>query len=150
VTTLRVEIVTPEAALWAGDARALFARSTFGEFAILAQHTAAVGDLVPGVVRVDTDEGELSFVVHGGYFQVGPGDDVGVTRATVLAGVAERTSDIDVARAQAAKERAEISLSAETRGDADNLPSQLWAQAALERAELRLSAAGRATQRPDT
>jgi F-type H+-transporting ATPase subunit epsilon len=150
VATLRVEIVTPEAALWAGDARALMARSTLGEFAVLAQHTATVGDVVPGVVRVETDEGVLSFAVHGGYFQVGPGEGEGVTRATVLASVAERTSDIDVARAQRAKERAEAALAAEARGETEDRPAHLWAPAALERAELRLRAGGRATQRPDT
>ena len=94
-----VEIVTPEVALWSGEATALIARSSDGDFTILAQHTATVGDVVPGVVRVQTTDGELAFAVHGGYFQVGPDDADGVTRATVLAGVAERTTAIDVARA---------------------------------------------------
>ncbi len=141
--TLRVEIVTPEAALWAGDAKALFARSSEGEFAVLAEMTATVGDLVPGVVRVDTDAGELAFTVHGGYFQVGPGDDPNDTRATVLAGVAERTNDIDVARAQTAKERAELALAAEAVGDGHEPDALAVARADLARAELRLSSAGR-------
>jgi F-type H+-transporting ATPase subunit epsilon len=145
-----VEIVTPEAALWRGDARALLARSSFGQFTVLAEHTATVGDLVPGVVRVETDEGELAFVVHGGYFQVGRGDAEGVTLATVLASVAERASDIDVARAQRSKELAEEALAAETRGDAEGHPAHLWALDALARAELRLRSASRGAQRADT
>lgn len=117
------------------------ARSSDGEFTILPQHTATVGDVVSGVVRVETlDEGELAFAVHGGYFQVGPGE-AGETLATILAGVAERASEIDVARAEAAKERAEAALAGEARGDADDRPAHLWAHAALERAELRLRAA---------
>ncbi|MDE3064998.1 MAG: ATP synthase F1 subunit epsilon [Acidobacteriota bacterium] len=148
MATLRVEIVTPESALWAGDARALMARSSDGEFTVLAQHTATVGDVVPGVVRVETDEGELSFAVHGGYFQVA-GEGEGVTRATVLAGVAERTADIDLARAQRAKERAEEALAAEARGEVEDHAAHLWAPGALARAELRLRAAGGA-QRADT
>jgi F-type H+-transporting ATPase subunit epsilon len=143
VGTLYVEIVTPEAALWSGDATALFARSSEGEFAVLAEMTATVGDLVPGVVRVETAGGELAFTVHGGYFQVGPGDDPTATRATVLAGVAERTSDIDVARAQTAKECAELALAAESAG-AEHEPDALaLARADLARAELRLASAGR-------
>ena len=142
MATMKVEIVTPETALWAGEATALIARSSDGEFTILPQHTATVGDIVPGVVRVETGEGEFSFAVHGGYFQVGPGDVEGVTRATVLAGVAEKTSEIDVARAQAAKEAAEAEL-ATTRGEPGDHATQLLAQAALERAELRLRAASR-------
>jgi F-type H+-transporting ATPase subunit epsilon len=143
MASLKVEIVTPEAALWVGEAKALIARSSEGEFTILPQHTATVGDIVPGVVRVDTNEGEIAFAVHGGYFQVGPDTAEGVTLATVLAGVAEKTTDIDVPRAQAAKERAETALAAETRGDLEDQPSHLWANAALERAELRLRAAAK-------
>ena len=136
-----VEIVTPEVALWSGEATALIARSSDGDFTILAQHTATVGDVVPGVVRVQTTDGELAFAVHGGYFQVGPDDADGVTRATVLAGVAERTTAIDVVRAQSAKERALAELAGLNKGDGvDHGTSQL-ASAALERAELRLRAA---------
>jgi F-type H+-transporting ATPase subunit epsilon len=140
---MQVEIVTPEAALWSGEATALIARSSDGEFTILPQHTATVGDIVPGVVRVETSEGELKFAVHGGYFQVGSGETEGVTRATVLAGVAERTSDIDVARAQASKDAAEAELAASSRGEGSDQASQLLAQAQLSRAELRLSAASK-------
>ena len=88
MATLLVEIVTPEAALWKGEASALIARSSEGEFTIMPMHTSTVGDLVAGVVRVTTSSGELSFDIEGGYFQVGPEGTEGVTRATVLAGVA--------------------------------------------------------------
>ena len=143
MATLNVEIVTPEAALWAGEAQALIARSSDGDFTILPEHTATVGDLVAGVVRVETGEGELAFVVHGGYFQVETDHVEGVTHVTVLAGVAERTTDIDVARAEASKERSEAILSASARGESDDTPTHLLAQAALERAELRLRAAAK-------
>jgi F-type H+-transporting ATPase subunit epsilon len=133
---LHVEIVTPEAALWTGEASALMARSSDGEFTVLAQHTPLVGDVVPGLVRVATADGELAFVVHGGFFQVGPDGDGG-TRATVLAGVAEPLASLDVARATAAKEAAEAVLAA--RGaDALDDEALLSARGALARAELRL------------
>ncbi len=140
MATLKVEIVTPEAALWSGVATALMARSSEGEFAILPQHTPTVGDLVPGVVRVATSEGELAFLVHGGFFQVGPDGEVGVTRAAVLAGIAERLDEIDVARAQTAKDGAEAQLA--SMSDADAIDRAL-VEAALERAQLRLRFATR-------
>ncbi len=143
MATMKVEIVTPEAALWAGEAAALIARSSDGEFTILPQHTSTVGDIIPGIVRVETSEGEIAFAVHGGYFQVGPDEAEGVTRATVLAGVAERTSEIDVTRAQAAKEVAEAELAEGARGEPSDRATQLLAQASLERAELRLRAASK-------
>lgn len=138
--TLSVEIVSPEAALWSGTAHALMARSSEGEFTILAQHTPMVGDVVSSLVRVETDEGEIAYAVHTGFFQVGPGLEEGVTLATVLAGVAERTNEIDVARAQLAKDAAESRL-AGLKGDADDDAARADAEAALERAELRLRAA---------
>jgi F-type H+-transporting ATPase subunit epsilon len=143
VATLKVEIVSPEAALWVGEATALIARSSDGDFTILPQHTTTVGDLVPGIVRVETTEGDVAFAVHGGFFQVGPDEVEGVTLATVLAGVAEKTTEIDVARAQIAKETAEAQIAAETRNEQHDTASHVLAQAALERAELRLRAAAK-------
>ncbi len=143
MATLRVEIVTPEAPLWVGEAKALVARSTDGWFTVLPQHTDMVGDVVPSIVRVDTNEGSLSFAVHGGFFQVGPGVDEGVTQATVLAGIAENVNDIDVARAQIAKEMAEAHITADTRNEQVDGAAQLLARADLERAELRLNASNR-------
>jgi F-type H+-transporting ATPase subunit epsilon len=142
MATMNVEILTPEAALWTGTATALMARSSEGEFTVLPEHTATVGDVVPYVVRVQTtDEGEIAFAVHSGFFQVGKGLEPDTTLATVLASVAERTTEIDVPRAQAAKEAAESRLAAATKGEDEN--EELLAYAALQRAELRLSAASK-------
>jgi F-type H+-transporting ATPase subunit epsilon len=140
VATLKVEIVTPEAPLWVGEATALIARSSEGWFTVLPQHMDMVGDVVPSVVRVGTDEGEIAVAVHGGFFQVAPGEVEDETLATVLAGIAEKVSEIDVARAQAAKESAEAEIAAESRNEQETTAS-VMARAALERAELRLRAA---------
>jgi F-type H+-transporting ATPase subunit epsilon len=140
VATLKVEIVTPEAPLWVGEATALIARSSEGWFTVLPEHMDMVGDVVPSVVRVDSAEGEIAIAVHGGFFQVGPGEEEGETLATVLAGIAEKVEAIDVARAQAAKEGAEAEIAADSRNDQESAATSM-AKAALERAELRLSAA---------
>ncbi|HVB19250.1 MAG TPA: hypothetical protein VNE22_03095 [Acidimicrobiales bacterium] len=139
---LFVEIVSPEAALWSGPATALVARSSAGLFTVLDHHTALVGDLVAGVVKVETAEGEINFAVHGGYFQVGPGVEPNTTLATVLAGVAERTTEIDLARAQIAKESAEAQLAA-VKGDELDSAAHYVALQALQRAELRLLVGGK-------
>lgn len=141
MATLNVEIVAPEAALWTGQANALVARSSEGFFTVLAQHTAMVGDLVSSVVRVETNEGEIAFAVHSGFFQVSPGLEPETTLATVLASVAERTTEIDVARAQAAKEKAQNDLAAAQKADDED--AERLAAGALERADLRLLAAGK-------
>lgn len=140
MSTLKVEIVTPEAPLWVGEAAAMIARSTEGWFTVLPGHMDMVGDVVPSVVRVGTTDGEIAIAVHGGFFQVGPGEGEGETLATVLAGIAEKVSDIDVARAQAAKDSAEAEIAADSRNEQETT-ANVMARAALERAELRLSAA---------
>ena len=140
MATLTVEIVTPEAPLFSGTAAALVARSSEGDFTILPQHTSTVGDVVSSIVRVETTEGTLAFAVHSGFFQVGKGLGEDETLATVLAGIAEKVDEIDVARAQAAKEAAQAEIAADSRNDQETAASTM-ARAALERAELRLNAA---------
>ncbi len=140
MATLKVEIVTPESPLWVGEATQLVARSSEGWFTVLPEHMDMVGDVVPSVVRVGTTEGEIAIAVHGGFFQVGPGDVEGETLATVLAGIAEKVDEIDVARAQAAKESAEAEIAAESRDD-DESAAIAKARAEMERAELRIGAA---------
>ena len=140
MATLKVEIVTPEAPLWVGEATELIARTSEGWFTVLPEHMDMVGDVVPGIVRVGTDEGEIAIAVHGGFFQVGKSDVEGETLATVLAGIAEKVNEIDVARALAAKDRAEAEIAAESREDDESAASAM-ARAALERAELRIGAA---------
>ena len=160
-----VEVVTPEQALVAGGATAVVLATSEGDLTVLDGHTPLVGDVVPGLVKVDLADGtQLRLAVHGGFVQVdtSPGAAEGLaegdgplpglsTRVTVLAGIAELSEEIDVPRAERAREAAaqrvsELSSgrgtsSEQTTGtDAPDLALR-EAQAALERAELRLSVA---------
>jgi F-type H+-transporting ATPase subunit epsilon len=142
MASLTVEVLAPEAVLWSGSASALVARSSEGDFTVMAGYAPTVGDIVATVVRVASEaEGEVAFAVHAGFFQVGPGGAEGETRATVLASVAERTDEIDVARAQAALERAQGELAAASASDDPS--GYVRSLEALQRAELRLRAAAR-------
>jgi F-type H+-transporting ATPase subunit epsilon len=163
--TLGVEIVTPEEALFAGEAKALLTATSLGDLTIMADHAEMIGDVAPGVVRIETPEGEtLSIAVHGGFLQVttGPGAAVGLvegttetertTRATILAGIAEFATGIDLTRAEQSKQEAEARLAelrAQTGRPADGDDATLSshyvelaeAEASLARAELRISTA---------
>jgi F-type H+-transporting ATPase subunit epsilon len=78
--------------------------------------------------RITLQDGKVqSVAVHGGYVEASGG------HVTILSDNAELAEDIDVARARAAKERAETSL----RGEHD-----ATVEADLRRAHARLSAAG--------
>ncbi len=115
-----LEVVTPEQSLYAGGARSVVLTTSEGDLTVLDGHTPLVGDVVPCQVRVEPpDGGVVSLAVHGGFAQVdtSPGAAEGLaegdgplpglsTRVTVLAGVAELASEIDVPRAEAARETA--------------------------------------------
>jgi F-type H+-transporting ATPase subunit epsilon len=122
------QLVSPERVLYEGDAEMVVCRTTDGEVAFLPGHVPFVGALSIGKVRVILPgEGEIAAAVHGGFVEVSN------DRVTVLSDVAELPEQIDVVRAQTAKERAEQEL----RSDADAAE----AKAALARAELRLEVA---------
>jgi F-type H+-transporting ATPase subunit epsilon len=161
-----VEVVTPEQSLVAGGATAIVLATSEGALTVLDGHTPLVGDVVPGLVKVDLADGtQLRLAVHGGFVQVdtSPGAAEGLaggdgplpglsTRVTVLAGIAELSEEIDIPRAERAREVAaqrvaELSSGRGTSADqsagtdAPDLPLR-EAQEALDRAELRLSVAG--------
>jgi F-type H+-transporting ATPase subunit epsilon len=161
-----VEVVTPEQSLVAGGATAVVLATSEGALTVLDGHTPLVGDVVPCLLKVEQPDGTpLRVAVHGGFVQVdtGPGAAEGLaegdgplpglsTRVTVLAGIAERAEEIDVPRAEAAREAAAQRVAELSSGrggpsdvaDGGEAPDLALAEAegALARAELRLSVAG--------
>jgi F-type H+-transporting ATPase subunit epsilon len=129
---LHVEVVSPESILYEGEADQVVCRPTGGEIAFLPGHQPFVGALETYPVRVLLPgSGEVVIAVSGGFVEVR--DD----RVTVLSDVAELPEQIDVVRAQTAKETAEAA--------ARSNPDDADAVAALARAELRLQVAGAPT-----
>jgi F-type H+-transporting ATPase subunit epsilon len=102
MSTMHVELVSIERAIWSGEATAVYGRTTEGELGILPGHTPLLGALEPGYpVRIEQEGGEeLRVAVHGGFLSVHR-DGV-----SVLAEQAEVADDIDVARAREALNRA--------------------------------------------
>jgi len=155
-----VEVVTPETALFRGPATLVVAATSEGDFSVMADHAELIGDVVPGIVRIEAEgEDPLSILIHGGFVQVttadgaahgiveGVGEHDRSTRVTILAGVAEVAHEIDKPRAERAKSEAEARLaelrssSARAADDAsigDALVDLAQAEADLARAELRL------------
>jgi F-type H+-transporting ATPase subunit epsilon len=127
--TLHVEVVSPERILWTGDADWVFARTVGdGEIAFATGHAPFVGALDIANVVVRPPEGTDQLIaVHGGFVEVSH------DRVTVLSDLAELQDQIDVPRAERAKEAALAAV----RLDADDE----GAATALRRAELRLQVA---------
>ncbi len=126
---MQIELVSPETITYSGEAEFVLARTRGGgDIAFQAGHVPFVGSLeICKVEILTTDGGREVFAVHGGFIQVA-GDKV-----TILSDVSEHSDAIDVARAEAARDRAQQAL-AEDEADAD-------AAGALSRASVRLRAA---------
>jgi F-type H+-transporting ATPase subunit epsilon len=126
---MRVEIVSPERVLYSGEATQVITRTIGGgEIAFLAGHAPFLGALANSHTRIYLPDGTIQDVaVHGGFVEVSD------NKVSILSDAAELAADIDVERAQSAKERAEERLRHEH--DAE-------AVSALSRAHARLRAAG--------
>jgi F-type H+-transporting ATPase subunit epsilon len=124
---LTVEVVSPEAILFEGEAEMVVARTLDGEIAFQTGHVAFLGALDNSSLRVLQESGQMTFAVHGGFVEVSN------DRVTVLSDVAEHANSIDVARATLAFEKAEAAMKADPEDEA--------AAAAVKRASTRLEVA---------
>jgi F-type H+-transporting ATPase subunit epsilon len=105
-----------------------------GEMGVLPHHAPVLTSLKYGVVKVRRAGREDIFAVAGGVAEIQP------TIVTVLADAAENVEEIDVARAQFARKRAEEAL---TKGAPKDQDALLNVEAALRRSNLRLDAVRR-------
>lgn len=123
---IQVELVATDRKVWSGEASLVVATTVDGELGIMGGHEPLMGVLADGLVRIRPADGspEVLAAVHGGFLAV----DSNVL--SILAETAELSSEIDVARAERAIERARAA-------GADD-PEEI---AAIRRAESRLRAA---------
>ncbi|HSJ35358.1 MAG TPA: F0F1 ATP synthase subunit epsilon [Acidimicrobiia bacterium] len=84
--SFQVDVVSPEATVWSGEATFVIARTPDGEIGILADHEPVMAALETGAVVVESSEGRTTIGVHGGFLQV---LDNQVTLLTDRATVAE-------------------------------------------------------------
>lgn len=98
-SNLQVEIVTPLASAFSGEASEVIVPGWEGEFGVLPEHDIVLSVLRGGIVRITTAEGEVRFVVGRGFVEAGP------DKVVVLTDSAERPEDVD-------KEAAAVELAA--------------------------------------
>jgi F-type H+-transporting ATPase subunit epsilon len=132
----RLEIITAERVVYSEDVEIVVAPGIMGEMGVLPHHAPLMTMIQPGELRVRRDNIEESMFVSGGFIEV-RGDKV-----VVLADVAERADEIDVARAEAAKHRAEERI-AQHAVEVDHAR----AEAALRRSMVRLRVAEKSKKR---
>ena len=137
-TQIQLDVVTPERELVHESVFSLSVPGKNGYLGILPGHAPLLSELQPGELSYVEDHATRYLSVSWGFIEVLP------QRVIVLAQTAERAEEIDVERAQRAKQRAEERLKNVTAADIDFER----ARAALMRALARLQAAGHVKGEP--
>jgi F-type H+-transporting ATPase subunit epsilon len=137
---MRFELATPTRMLISADVEEVVAPGTEGYFGVWPGHAPFLTTLGSGEVCYKTGRDEQCLAVSGGFAEV-TGE-----RVIILAETAELPDEIDVARAQRAKQRAELRLSGKSPLATPVDIDYTRAMAALARAVARLMTAGRLSQ----
>jgi F-type H+-transporting ATPase subunit epsilon len=136
MSSLKIDIVTAERVVYAEDVDVLIAPGIEGQLGILPHHAPLMTILQAGELVVRKGGEEDSLAISGGFLEVRP------DRVIVLADTAERAEEIDEARAEAAKKRAEERLATRQVG-----LDEARCEAALRRAMARLTVAEKIKRR---
>jgi F-type H+-transporting ATPase subunit epsilon len=137
MATFRLEIVTAERMVFSDDVSAVIAWGVEGQLGILPHHAPLMTMLQPGDILIRKDKEEEFFVISGGFLEVRP------DKVIILADACERVDEIDIARAEEAKKRAQETMKA-----APLSADAATAEAALRRSLARLKGAERKRRKP--
>ncbi len=122
-----IKVITPERVFYTGEATMVEFNTTEGEIGVYKNHIPMTVIVKPGVLTITGDEVKKA-ALHSGFVEILQ-DSV-----TILAEVIEWPDEIDIARAESAKERAEKRISEKAQGF-----DVIRAEAALQRAIARIN-----------
>lgn len=131
---LHCDIVTQERTVFSGEAEAVNLPGSEGRLGILPNHTPLLTTLAFGEVIVRAGGGEEYFAIGGGFAEVQP------DKVIVLADSAEHVEEIDIERAEEARQRA---LKLMKEGVPDDPDRYRQIRASLQRAQVRIDVARR-------
>ncbi len=133
MATIRLDFVAQDRNVFSGDVTEVQAPGIEGQLGILPKHAPLMTVLSPGEVIVHRQGAEpLYFAVSGGWMEVRP------DHITILARTAERSDEINEARAEAARARAAQLLAQGVRRD-----QRAMVEMTLKRQIVRLRVSGR-------
>ena len=138
--TIRFEFISQERIILQDDVNMVIAPGASGVLGILPRHAPLMAVIAPGelVVKKDGQE-DRYYAVGGGFMEVRPDKVILLTRS------GESAEEIDLARAQEARQRAEELLAA---GEMDSAERRRVMELALRRSRVRLKVAERRRKSP--
>lgn len=129
---IKFKVITPEKTVYETDIFQATLPVTDGEITILPNHRSYIASLKAGEISVKAEGGDKHMVVSGGFIEFNENNLI------VLADTAERAEEIDLARAEEARERAEKLKKEKIEMD-DGEYAQVAASIAKEMARIRVS-----------
>lgn len=102
--TLKLEIVTPDARTYSDDVEMVTLPGVEGEMGVYPQHVPLMTQLVPGEITVRKDGQDLYLAVGEGFVEIT------AERVAILTDMAIRAEQIDEAKAEEARRKAEARL----------------------------------------
>lgn len=129
--TFRLEIISPDRIFYTNDVLMVEYNTVEGEVGVYAEHIPMTQIIAPGRLIITEENGQRMAALLSGFVEITP------DKVTILAEAVEWPQNIDIARAERARDRAQQILSAE-----EDEQTLLLAEAALKRALVRLDIAG--------
>lgn len=127
----KLEIITPERVFYEGEAVMVEFNTTEGEIGVYKQHIPMTVIISPGILTITEEDDTIKeAALHAGFVEILP------DKVTIMAEIIEWPDEIDVERAEAAKERAEERLA-----DKEDGLDVLRAEVALKKSITRLNVA---------
>ncbi|MGN0402976.1 MAG: ATP synthase F1 subunit epsilon [Acetatifactor sp.] len=127
--SLLLRVITPDRVFYENQVKMVEFNTTEGEIGVLPGHIPLTVIVKPGVLDITETEGEKIAALHSGFAEILP------DRVTILAEIIEWPEEIDVKRAEAAKERAEDRIRSKT-PETDLLRAETALQRAVARIEV--------------
>lgn len=103
-----LKVITPERVFYDGEVSMVEFNTTEGEIGVYKNHVPTTVIVEPGILTITEEEGPKNAALHAGFAEILPDSVV------ILAEIVEWPSEIDLERAERAKERAEERLSQKT------------------------------------
>ena len=129
---IKFKIATPEKVVYEEEIDQITLPTKMGEITVLPNHLPLVSSLNPGEILIKKDKEEIPMAISGGFVELNNNQMV------ILADTAERVEEIDVERAEQARQKAKDLL--EKKQDADEVDfTALAAKMEKEMARLRVA-----------
>lgn len=101
ISIVKLHILTPEKEIYNEEADEVIIPTTAGVIGVLPHHAPLVAQIMPGELEIKHNGKNIPMAVYGGYVEINH------NTVSILADYAARVEDIELAKVQEAKERAE-------------------------------------------